>query len=221
MAGDIGAIPKLNGFSTGDTISTKVKPIKLDTIEFAVPYTVKRIVVDNKQNEEKLSQALAKIMEEDRTVHCENDTENGQRLIKGIGEQQLEIIVARLENQYKIPQVQLTAPKVGYKETICAEATARCRYKKQSGGHGQFAEVQITFSPSGNREKDYVFETAVVGGAVSKNYFPAVEKGIAESVKTGLLAGYPVVGLKAVLTDGAEHPVDSSEMHLNGSCHGI
>ena len=150
-----------------------MKPIKLDTIEFAVPYTVKRIVVDNKQNEEKLSQALAKIMEEDRTVLCENDTENGQRLIKGIGEQQLEIIVARLENQYKIPQVQLTAPKVGYKETICAEATARCRYKKQSGGHGQFAEVQITFSPSGNREKDYVFETAVVGGAVSKNYFPA------------------------------------------------
>ena len=144
-------------------------------------------------------------------VFCENDTENGQRLIKGIGEQQLEIIAARLENQYKIPQVQLTAPKVGYKETICAEATARCRYKKQSGGHGQFAEVQITFSPSGNREKDYVFETAVVGGAVSKNYFPAVEKGIAESVKTGLLAGYPVVGLKAVLTDGAEHPVDSSE----------
>ena len=211
VAGDIGAIPKLNGFSTGDTISTKVKPIKLDTIEFAVPYTVKRIVVDNKQNEEKLSQALAKIMEEDRTVLCENDTENGQRLIKGIGEQQLEIIVARLENQYKIPQVQLTAPKVGYKETICAEATARCRYKKQSGGHGQFAEVQITFSPSGNREKDYVFETAVVGGAVSKNYFPAVEKGIAESVKTGLLAGYPVVGLKAVLTDGAEHPVDSRE----------
>lgn len=211
VAGDIGAIPKLNGFSTGDTISTKVKPIKLDTIEFAVPYTVKRIVVDNKQNEEKLSQALAKIMEEDKTVLCENDVENGQRLIKGIGEQQLEIIAARLENQYKIPQVQLTAPKVGYKETICAEATARCRYKKQSGGHGQFAEVQITFSPSGNREKDYVFETAVVGGAVSKNYFPAVEKGIAESVKTGLLAGYPVVGLKAVLTDGAEHPVDSSE----------
>ena len=211
VAGDIGAIPKLNGFSTGDTISTKVKPIKLDTIEFAVPYTVKRIVVDNKQNEEKLSQALAKIMEEDKTVLCENDVENGQRLIKGIGEQQLEIIVARLENQYKIPQVQLTAPKVSYKETICAEATARCRYKKQSGGHGQFAEVQITFSPSGNREKDYVFETAVVGGAVSKNYFPAVEKGIAESVKTGLLTGYPVVGLKAVLTDGAEHPVDSSE----------
>ena len=192
VAGDIGAIPKLNGFSTGDTISTKVKPIKLDTIEFAVPYTVKRIVVDNKQNEEKLSQALAKIMEEDKTVLCENDVENGQRLIKGIGEQQLEIIVARLENQYKIPQVQLTAPKVSYKETICAE-------------------VQITFSPSGNREKDYVFETAVVGGAVSKNYFPAVEKGIAESVKTGLLTGYPVVGLKAVLTDGAEHPVDSSE----------
>ena len=154
VAGDIGAIPKLNGFSTGDTISTKVKPIKLDTIEFAVPYTVKRIVVDNKQNEEKLSQALAKIMEEDKTVLCENDIENGQRLIKGIGEQQLEIIAARLENQYKILQVQLTAPKVGYKETICAEATARCRYKKQSGGHGQFAEVQITFSPSGNREKD-------------------------------------------------------------------
>lgn len=209
-AGDIGAIPKLNGVSTGDTITTKVRPIKLEKIEFSQPYTMKRLVLADKKNDEKLSQALAKVAEEDKTICCINDTENGQRIIKGIGEQQLSVIAARLENKYKIP-VSLAAPKVGYRETICAEESVRCRYKKQSGGHGQFAEVEITFSPSGNREQTYRFETEVVGGAVSKNYFPAVEKGIAESVKEGLLAGYPVVGLQAVLKDGAEHPVDSSE----------
>lgn len=209
-AGDIGAIPKLNGISTGDTITTRVKPIKLEKIEFPHPYTVKRIVPADNKEDEKLSQALAKIMEEDMTIQCVNDIENGQRLIKGIGEQQLEIIAGRLESKYKV-KVGLAAPKIGYRETICCEASARCRYKKQTGGHGQFGEVDITFAPSGNRELPYVFEKEVVGGAVSKNYFPAVEKGIAECVKEGLLAGYPVVGLKAILTDGAEHPVDSSE----------
>lgn len=209
-AGDIGAIPKLNGVSTGDTIATRVKPIKLEKIEFPQPYTVKRIVPADNKDDEKLSQALSKIMEENMTIQCMNDIENGQRIIKGIGEQQLDVIAGRLENKYKI-KVSLCTPKIGYRETICCEASARCRYKKQTGGHGQFGEVAITFAPSGNRELPYVFEKEVVGGAISKNYFPAVEKGIAECVKEGLLAGYPVVGLKAVLTDGAEHPVDSSE----------
>lgn len=209
-AGDIGAIPKLNGVSTGDTISTRVKPIKLEKIDFVQPYTVKRLVLNDSKEDEKLTQALVKLTEEDMTLRSINDVDNKQRLIKGIGEQQLEIVTSRLQNQYKI-KVQLAAPKISYKETICCETSARCRYKKQTGGHGQFAEVDITFAPSGNRELPYIFEKEVVGGAVSKNYFPAVEKGIAESVKEGLLAGYPVVGLKAILTDGAEHPVDSSE----------
>jgi elongation factor G len=209
-AGDVGAIPKLNCVSTGDTLSTKVKPVKLDGVEFPKPYTVKGIRLKESKDDEKLSQALAKVSEEDPTFKTVSDTENNQRLVMGIGEQQLEVIINKLSRKYKI-QAELVPAKVGYKETICKEAVARCRYKKQTGGHGQFAEVEIAFMPSGDRELPYVFEKEVVGGAVSKGYFPAVEKGIADSVKEGLLAGYPVVGLKAVLRDGAEHPVDSSE----------
>jgi elongation factor G len=171
---------------------------------------VKGIRLKDSKDDEKLSQALAKIAEEDPTFKSVSDVENNQRLVRGIGEQQLEVIINKLSRKYKI-QAELVPAKVGYRETICKEAVARCRYKKQTGGHGQFAEVEIAFMPSGNRELPYIFEKEVVGGAVSKGYFPAVEKGIADSVKEGLLAGYPVVGLKAVLKDGAEHPVDSSE----------
>ena len=139
-----------------------------------------------------------------------NDTENRQSLLYGIGEQQLDIIQSRLLNEYKC-QIELSKPKVAFKETIKKKADVEAKYKKQSGGHGQYGDVKMRFEPSGDLETAYVFEQEVVGGAVPKNYFPAVEKGMQESVLKGPLAAYPVVGVKGVLYDGSYHPVDSSE----------
>lgn len=210
VAGDIGAVPKLGDVLTGDTISSKNCPVKLGPIEFENPYTVKRYKTLDKKDDDKVYVSLLKLAEEDKTLRVVNDMENGQQLLAGIGEQQLEITAAKLRSKYKI-QIELCAQKIAYRETVCAAVQAHGRYKKQSGGHGQFADVTMIFEPSGNREIPYIFDERVVGGAVPKNFFPAVEKGIEESVRSGLLAGYPVVGLKAVLTDGAAHAVDSSE----------
>lgn len=210
VAGDIGAIPKLGDVLTGDSIAGKSRPVKLSPISFEEPYTVKRYRTLDKKDDDKVYISLLKLAEEDRTLRVVNDMENGQQLLMGIGEQQLEIAVSKLFHKYRI-RIELCAPKIAYRETICASVQAHGRYKKQSGGHGQFADVTMTFEPSGNREIPYIFDERVVGGAVPKNFFPAVEKGVEESVKCGLLAGYPVVGLKAVLTDGAAHSVDSSE----------
>ena len=139
-----------------------------------------------------------------------NDAENRQTLLYGMGDQHLEIIVSRLLNEYKV-EVELTKPKVAYGETIKAKSDVEYKYKKQSGGHGQYGHVKMRFEPSGDLEKPYIFEQEVVGGAVPKNFFPAVEKGLQESVGRGPMAAYPVVGVKAVLYDGSYHPVDSSE----------
>ena len=128
-----------------------------------------------------------------------------------MGDQHLAVIVSMLAEKYKV-DVELTKPKVAFRETLRKKSDVEYKYKKQSGGHGQYGHVKMTFEPSGNLETPYVFEQQVVGGAVPKNYFPAVEKGIQESVQKGPLAGYPVVGVKAVLYDGSYHPVDSSEM---------
>ena len=140
-----------------------------------------------------------------------NDTLNRQTLLYGIGDQQLEIVVSKLLDRYKV-KIELSRPKVAFKETIRQKVEAAGRYKKQSGGHGQFGDVKMSFEPSGDLEKPYVFEETVFGGSVPKNYFPAVEKGVAECCIKGPLAAYPVVGVKAVLLDGSYHPVDSSEM---------
>lgn len=210
VAGDIGAVPKLTDVLTGDCLSTKARPVKLRLLEFETPYTVKRIEVLDKKDEDKVYVSLLKLAEEDPTLKIENDTQNGQQLVKGIGEQQLELTAAKLLDKYRI-KIALKPPKIAYKETICAAAEGHGRYKKQSGGHGQFADVVMRFEPSGNRDIPYIFEECVVGGAVPKNFFPAVQKGVEESVQKGLLAGYPVVGLRAVLKDGAAHSVDSSE----------
>lgn len=210
VAGDIGAIPKLSDVMTSDTITVKEHPMKFPSIEFEQPYTVKQYQTMDKKNEDKVLASLLKLLDEDRTIQIKNDRENGQQLLLGIGEQQLEILKDRLLHQYKI-QIQLLPPRIAYRETICKNVDARGRFKKQTGGHGQFGDVYMTFGPSGNREEQYTFEQQVVGGAVPKNYIPAVQKGIEESVKAGPYAGYPVVGLKAILTDGSYHPVDSSE----------
>ena len=158
-----------------------------------------------------MSQALSKMMQEDLTLKAVNDSQNHQSLLYGIGEQHLDIVVSKLKERYKVDIV-LSEPRVPFKETIRKKADVEYKYKKQSGGHGQYGHVKMTFEPSGDLETPYVFEQTVVGGAVPKNYFPAVEKGIQESVLRGPVAAYPVVGVKATLYDGSYHPVDSSEM---------
>lgn len=210
-AGDIGAIAKLSNTQTGDTLSLKGDPLVFEKFEISQPYTYKRYDAKNKADVDKISQALQKMMEEDPTIRSFNDKENRQLLLYGMGDQHLDVIVSKLLTKYKV-EITLSKPRVPYRETIKKKVEVRERYKKQSGGHGQFGDVAMEFEPSGDMETPYVFGERVVGGAVPKNYFPAVEKGIAESVLKGPLAGYPVVGVKATLFDGSYHPVDSSEM---------
>ncbi len=210
-AGDIGAVAKLSAAKTGDTLSTKNTQVVFGKTEYSVPYTYMKYVVKTKGDEDKVSQALARMMAEDVTLKAVNDSENRQSLLYGMGDQHLEIIVSKLASRYKV-EVGLEVPKVAFRETLRKKSDVDTKYKKQSGGHGQYGHVKMTFEPSGDLETPYVFEQIVVGGAVPKNYFPAVEKGLQESVVKGPLAGYPVVGVKAVLYDGSYHPVDSSEM---------
>lgn len=210
-AGDIGAIAKLNDVATGDTLSTKACPITFDQLKISTPYTYQRFNTKNKGDDDRVSQALAKIMDEDLTIKLVNDKENHQTLLYGIGEQQLDVAVSKLLARYKV-EIELNKPRIPYRETIRKKVKVQGRHKKQSGGHGQFGDVHMEFEPSGDLETPFIFEEKIFGGAVPKNYFPAVEKGLAESVQKGSLAGYPVVGIKATLVDGSYHPVDSSEM---------
>jgi len=209
-AGDIGAIGKLD-IATGDSIATKAVPVVYDKPTLTVPYTYMRYVTKNKGDDDKIASALAKIVDEDPTIKLVNDSANRQSLIYGIGDQQLDVVVSKLANRYKV-EIELLKPRIPYKETIKKKVSVQNKYKKQTGGHGQYGDVHITFEPSNDLEKQYIFEETVFGGAIPKNFFPAIEKGIAECVAKGPLAGYPVVGLKATLTDGSYHPVDSSEM---------
>ena len=209
-AGDLGAIGKLNA-ATGDTLSTKATPIAYGRIDAPIPYTYKRYRAKEKGEEDKAAQALAKMAQEDLTLRVVNDGENRQTLIYGLGDQHLDIIASKLLTKCKV-EVELEKPKVAFRETIRKSSDVDSKYKKQSGGHGQYGHVKMRFSPLGELDKAYEFEQEVVGGAVPKNYFPAVEKGIQDATVKGPLAGYPVVGVKAVLYDGSYHPVDSSEM---------
>ena len=210
-AGDIGALAKLTAARTGNSLSTKATTIKFGKWEMPKPYTYMRYKPKNKGDVDKISQALQKISHEDLTMKYVNDSENKQMLLYGMGDLHLEVIASKLLNEYKV-EIELSTPKVAFRETIKKTSDVEYKYKKQSGGHGQYGHVKIRFSSSGDLEKAYEFEQEVVGGAVPKNYFPAVEKGIQESVLKGPLAAYPVVGVKAVLYDGSYHPVDSSEM---------
>lgn len=210
-AGDIGALAKLSGATTTDSLSTKANPILYIRTTISTPYTCKRYKAKNKGDEDKISQALQKLMLEDLTLKAVNDSENGQTLLYGMGDQHLEVAASKLFERYKV-EIELKRPKVAFRETIRKKVDVEYKYKKQSGGHGQYGHVKMTFEPSGDLEQPYVFEQCVVGGAVPKNYFPAVEKGVQEAVLKGPMAAYPVVGVKAVLYDGSFHPVDSSEM---------
>ena len=210
-AGDIGAVAKLAVTQTGDTIALRTPPIVYHKPKISTPYTYMRYTAKTKGDEDKISSALSKLMEEDLTLRAVNDAENRQSLLYGIGDQQLEVVVSKLLSRYKV-EVELSKPKFAFRETIRKKVEAPGRYKKQSGGHGQFGDVKMSFEPSGDLETPYVFEEKVFGGAVPKNYFPAVEKGVQECCVKGPLAAYPVVGIKATLLDGSYHPVDSSEM---------
>ena len=210
-AGDLGAVAKINELRTGDSLATKSTPVLYGKPDISVPYTCKRYKAVNKGDVDKISQALAKMCQEDLTMRVVNDSANHQTLIYGMGDQHIDVIVSKLKEQYKV-NVEISKPKVAFRETIRKKSDIDKKYKKQSGGHGQYGHVKMTFEPSGDLETPYVFEQIVVGGAVPKNYFPAVEKGLQESVASGPLAAYPVVGVKAVLYDGSYHPVDSSEM---------
>ena len=210
-AGDIGAIAKLTAARTGDTLSTKANVIQYGKVQMPKPYTYMRYLVAKKEDVDKVSQSLQKMMHEDLTLQNVNDAENRQMLLYGMGDQHLDVVISRLLNEYKV-SVELTKPKVAYRETIRKKSDVEYKYKKQSGGHGQYGHVKMTFEPSGDITVPYVFEQSVVGGAVPKNFFPAVEKGLQDSVIKGPMAAYPVVGVKANLYDGSYHPVDSSEM---------
>ena len=210
-SGDIGAVAKLSVTATGDTMALRNAPIIYHGPQFSTPYTFKAYAAENKTEEDKLATALQRMMEEDKTLKTVSDPENRQSLLYGIGDQQLDVVASEIKERYNVALV-LSKPRFAYRETIRKSAKVQGRYKKQSGGHGQFGDVVMQFEPSGDLEHPYVFEEQIFGGSVPKNYFPAVEKGVQESCEKGPLAGYPVVGIKATLLDGSYHPVDSSDM---------
>ena len=208
-AGDIGAVTKLPAAQTGDTLCEAGRVVKLPAPAFPTPTLSMAIRVAKKGDEGKIGSALARLMEEDPTLTYRMDTETGQQIISGLGEQHLDVVVAKLKAKFGV-DVDLTVPRVAYRESVRKKCKAQGRHKKQTGGHGQFGDVWIEFEPCDSEE--LVFEEKVFGGSVPKNYFPAVEKGLRQAAEHGVLAGYPVVGLKATLLDGSYHPVDSSEM---------
>jgi len=210
-AGDIGALSKLTYTQTNDTLCTLDYRIVYDPIHFSHPYYGKSVVPDGKSNEEKITNAIAKLLEEDQTLKFVNNPETKQQCLYGLGDIHIDTVVAKLKTRFKV-DVKLEDIIIPYRETLRGSVTQRYKYKKQSGGHGQYGDVEILFEPSHDYNTPYIFEEKVFGGAVPKAYFPAVEKGLIEATKTGVLAGYPVLGLKATLMDGSYHSVDSSEM---------
>lgn len=206
-AGDIGCAAKMGAVLTGDTLGDADYIIK--PANFPVANLSMAVFPANKGDEEKIANGLARLAEEDLTIKVKYNTETKEQILSGLGEQHIDVIVSRLKQKFGV-NIVLKAPSVAYRETIRKTAKVQGKYKKQSGGHGQYGDVWIEFEPTDSEE--LVFEEKVFGGAVPKNFFPAVEKGLRESVKQGVLAGYPMVGIKATLLDGSYHPVDSSEM---------
>ncbi|WAM32345.1 elongation factor G [Caldicellulosiruptor naganoensis] len=208
-AGDIGVVTKLQSTLTNNTLCDPSRPLQVETIEFPRPWLMLAIEPKAKGDEEKISNGLHRLMEEDLTFKIEKNNETGQNIIYGIGELHIDVIVNKLKNKFGVSVV-LSDPKVPYRETIKKKVKSEGKYKKQTGGHGQYGHVFIEFEPSDS--EDLVFEEKIFGGAVPKQYIPAVEKGLRECIKKGVLAGYPVMNLKATLVDGSYHPVDSSEL---------
>ena len=208
-AGDIGAIPKLTATNTGDTLCSPARKVTLDGVEYPNPTLRMAIVPAKKGEEDKVAQGMMRLSEEDPTLQFSTNNETHEMILSGLGEQHLDVAVSKLKSKFGV-DVTLKKPKVPYRETIRKTVQVQGRHKKQTGGHGQFGDVWIEFSPCDSEGLE--FGERVVGGSVPKGFFPAVEKGLRECIQRGPLAGYPVVGLSAVLYDGSYHPVDSSEM---------
>lgn len=211
VAGDIGVVTKLSGFKTGDTMCDAKNPVELAGVDYPLACYSMAVTVVKKGEEDKVASGLNKLAEEDGCMIFYTNKETKEQVVSGLGDQHLETIVSKLKNKYGV-EVELTAPRVAYRETIRKVVDKQGRHKKQSGGHGQFGDVFIRFEPYSGEEEFVFTSDEVVGGAVPKNFFPAVEKGLRECVAGGLIAGYPMVGIKACLHDGSYHPVDSSEM---------
>ena len=210
IAGDIGAVSKLQYTNTGDTLCEMSSAITFHAIDFPRPTMAMSVVPKTKGDEDKISSGLSKLLEEDPTFKVSRDVENAETIISGMGETHLEVIASKLKNKFGA-EVNLEIPKVPYRETIRSMSDVQGKHKKQSGGHGQYGDVKIKFEPRKDGD-DLLFVDAVVGGAVPRQYIPAVEKGLKECIHHGVLAGYPVIRLKATLHDGSFHAVDSSEM---------
>lgn len=210
VAGDIGAVSKLNCTDTGDTLCDENEKLVFPPIEFPKPVLTLAIYAGKSGDEDKIFQGLNRLAEEDYTFKVEKDKETGEMVIRGQGETQLEVLSKKLKSKFGCDVV-LTDPKIAYRETIRTSAEAEGKHKKQSGGAGQFGVVNIRFEP-GAADGEFEFVDAVVGGAVPRQFIPAVEKGLREAVKKGVLAGYPMTNLKCTLFDGKYHPVDSKEV---------
>ena len=208
-AGDIGAVPKLQDARTGDTLCSPSRRVKLEGVGYPSPTLSMAVAPKNKGEEDKVAQGILRLAEEDPTIRFRTNQETHQMILSGLGEQHLEVIAAKLKKKFGV-EIVLSRPRVAYRETIRKKVQVQGKYKKQTGGHGQYGDVWVEFEPCDCEKME--FGERVVGGSVPRNFFPAVEKGLRESVEKGPLAGYPVVGLRATLYDGSYHPVDSSEM---------
>lgn len=207
-AGEIGALVGMKITKTGDTLCDPAHPIRLEGITFAKPVISKALEPKTKADQDKLGEALNRLTDEDPTLLVESDAETGQTIISGMGEVHLEIIVDRLKREFKV-DVNTGAPQVAYKETIQNPVQQETKYIRQSGGRGQYGHVKIKFEP--NPDADFEFVNEVVGGTIPKEYIPSVEKGLKKSLESGVIAGYPIINLRATLYDGSYHEVDSSD----------
>jgi len=209
VAGDIAAVAKLQVTSTGDTLCTKPKPVILEGIEFPEPTLAVAISPKSRGDEDKVGNALSRLLEEDPTLSIEKNTETKETILRGMGDLHLDIIAERMKNKFGV-EVEMRTPKVPYRETIRNSIKVQGKHKKQSGGAGQYGDVWLELAPL--PDADFEFTEKIFGGAVPRNYFPAVEKGVREAMSGGILAGYPVTNVKVTLVDGSYHPVDSNEM---------
>ena len=218
VAGEIACVAKLQFTTTGDTLCDGNCSVIYDKVEYPEPCISMAIEPKSKGDEDKIGNGLARLVEEDPTIRVEKNVETKQTVVSGLGDQHLEIVTKKLQSKFGV-EVVLTVPKIAYRETIKKKAKAEGKHKKQSGGHGQFGHVWIEFEPVADGGKDFEFVDKVVGGVVPRQYIPAVEKGLLECLSEGVLAGFPVVRIKASLVDGSFHPVDSAEMPFKIAAH--
>jgi len=209
VAGDICAVAKLQDTLTGHTLCTKTKPVILEDIDFPEPTLAVAIAPKSRGDEDKVGNAISRLLEEDPTLKIEKNADTHETILRGMGEMHLDIVVEKLKNKFGV-EVEMQTPKVPYKETIRGSVKVQGKHKKQSGGAGQYGDVWVNLEPLPDAE--FEFKEEIFGGAVPKNYFPAVEKGIREAMQEGVLAGFPVTNVRATLVDGSYHPVDSNEM---------